>query len=303
MTSVLPDSPGASTRSAALSTGTQGVGRSSLLLSLSTAAVAGVSYAGGLVMAHTLDVEGIGAFAADQTLLGAVGVVSLALIPLPLVGSIRSGPRGSAERRRGMAFAVLVSLLLGLVAATLTGATTALFASAGVAMAVAGSALSLSLVAAVWGWLQGELRFLTYSRSTIVEVGARLVISVAACLLAWGAGGALAHAVMAVFAIVLLALRAYARAQLGLFPATVLVPTGLVGGGQLGGIAGLAVGGTIGAALASVAFLLLARPLLPSGTGVIRAARSSRAWPPPPSTSPSQIPSCGPRRLQACSSR
>ena len=402
------------------------MGGSSLLLSLSAAAVAGVSYACGLLMAHTLDAGSYSAFAAGQTLVGVVGVVSLSLIPLPLVESIRSGPRGSEERRRGMAFAVLISLLLGLVAAIVTGALAALFASAGVAVAVAASALTLSLLATVWGWLQGELRFPTYARSTIVEVTVRLTFSIGACLLGWGAGGVLAgfavgalavvalhvreirsdlawrpsvlrdrarwvetrgiavtqlvvsalgaadvvlavrwgagsaagyaalavlakgpiyvaigtvlvtfpmlrsdpgrrdeilresllsfgrlavvaaavlgtippallsivlparyvasadllpwiagaalgHAVVAVCAIDLLALRAYRRAQLGLILATVLVSAGLAGGWQLDGLAGLAVGGAVGAGLAAISLLLLARPVLPSGTRAILA--------------------------------
>ena len=289
---------------------------------------------------------------------------------------------------------------------------------------MAASALALALLATVWGWLQGELRFATYARSTIVEVGVRLTFSIGACLLGWGAGGVLAgfavgalavlalhardiradiawrpsvlrdrarwmetrgiavtqlvvsalgaadvvlaarwgaasaagyaalaalakgpiyvatgtvlvtfpllrdgvarrdqvlresllsfgrlavvaavvlgtipaallavvlpgsyvesadllpwiaaaalgHAVVAVCAIDLLALRAYRRAQLGLILAALLVSAGLGGGWQLSGLPGLAVGGAAGAGLAAISLLLLARPVLPSGTRAI----------------------------------
>lgn len=96
-------------------------------------------------------------YAAGQTLLGIVGIVAAALVPLPLVHVVRSHPRGSEGRRRGMAFAWSVSATAGVVAATVTGAVAAMFAPPPIVGAVAASALALFAISPVWGWMQDEL--------------------------------------------------------------------------------------------------------------------------------------------------
>jgi O-antigen/teichoic acid export membrane protein len=161
------------------------------LVSASMAATAVVSYAGALLLAHLLDASSYSEYAAAATLLGSVGVFAAALIPLPLTHVIRSHPRRSEERRRGMAFAWSVSVGGGLVAALVTGLVTAAFAPPAVVTAVAGAALLLCVCSPVWGWLHGELLFARNAVMLVGEVGVRIVLGVGVVLAGWGAGGAL----------------------------------------------------------------------------------------------------------------
>ncbi len=161
------------------------------LVSASMALTAVVSYIGALLLAHLLDPSSYSEYAAAATLLGSVGVFAAALIPMPLTHVIRSHPRGSEERRRGMAFAWLVSTGGGLLAALVTGLVTAAFARPPVVAAVAGASLLLCVCSPVWGWLHGELRFVRNAVMLIGEVGVRVALGVGVVLLGWGAGGAL----------------------------------------------------------------------------------------------------------------
>ena len=164
----------------------------STLLSAAAAVVGLLSYGCALTMTHILDARGYSQFAGGQMLLGMVGVLGAALTQLPLVHIVRSNPPSSVARRRGMAFAWSVSAAVGIAAAAATASVTALFAPAEVAVAVAASAFAMVLVTPIWGWLLGELRFLRFAVTTVAEVVVRIVCSVTAAVIGWGAGGALA---------------------------------------------------------------------------------------------------------------
>lgn len=183
----------------------------SALVSLSAGVVGLLSYACTLILAHVLSAPEYSDYAAGQMLLGIVGIVAAALVPLPLVHIVRSHPRGSEDRRRGMAFAWLVSAAAGVVAATVTGAVAAVFAPPPFVGAVAASALALFAISPVWGWMQGELRFVRYALTTMAEVGIRLAFSVAAVLLGWGATGALTGFIVGATVVLLAGLGALHR--------------------------------------------------------------------------------------------
>ncbi|MFC6255894.1 glycosyltransferase family 39 protein [Kocuria oceani] len=159
------------------------------LLSVSAGAVGVLSYACTLLMANNLESAQFSDFAAAQMLLGIVGTIASALVPLPLSHAVAAYSAGSTGRREGIAFALLVSLLVGAVAAVATGALTAAFAPAPTALAVALSSLMLFLMAAPQGWLQGELRFKRYALVSLAEIMVRLAFSVLVLTLAWGATG------------------------------------------------------------------------------------------------------------------
>jgi len=161
------------------------------LLSASAGVVGVLSYACTLLAANALDAADYSAYAAGQMLVTIVGVIASALIPLALATAVASYPRGSDSRRRGMAFAALVSVVVGCVAALLAGALTSAFASAPMVLAVAASALVIFSVAPTLGWLQGELRFFRYAVVSIGEVAARLAFTLVAIVLMWGAAGAM----------------------------------------------------------------------------------------------------------------
>ncbi|MEX5301177.1 glycosyltransferase family 39 protein [Kocuria sabuli] len=165
------------------------ISENNALLSVSAALVGALSYACTLLMANSLGSAQYSDFAAAQMLLGIVGTIASALVPLPLSHAVAAHPAGSAGRRDGIAFALLVSLLIGAAAALVTGVLTAAFAPAPMAMAVALSALVLFLMAAPQGWLQGELRFKRYALLALGEITVRLGFSVLVVALAWGATG------------------------------------------------------------------------------------------------------------------
>ncbi|WP_181372564.1 glycosyltransferase family 39 protein [Kocuria rosea] len=140
-------------------------------------------------MANSLGSAQYSDFAAAQMLLGIAGTIASALVPLPLSHAVAGHPAGSDGRRDGLAFALLVSLLVGSVAALVTGTLTAAFAPASMALAVGVSALVLFLAAAPLGWLQGELRFKWYALASLGEITVRLGFTLLVVAFAWGATG------------------------------------------------------------------------------------------------------------------
>ena len=168
-----------------------GVARHSALLAVSAGLVGVVSYLCTLLMAHLLPAVQYTQYAAAQMLVGIVGIVAHALVPLPLAALVSRHVRGSAGRRDGMAFATLVSVGVGTVAGLVTGGIAAAFAPWHVAVATGIGSLVLFTVAPAQGWLQGELRFTRYAVVSVLEVGARLLFSVLAVLAGWGPAGAL----------------------------------------------------------------------------------------------------------------
>jgi glycosyltransferase involved in cell wall biosynthesis/O-antigen/teichoic acid export membrane protein len=171
-------------------TGVQVAG-SGVLLSASAALVGVLSYACTLLMAHLLPAAEYTQYAAAQMIVGIVGIVAHALVPLPLADLVRRHARRSAGRRDAMAFAWLVSAGAGAVAAVVSGAVVATFADAHVAIATAVASFVLFAVAPAQGWLQGELRFARYALVSVLEVAARVVFSVLAVLAGAGPAGAL----------------------------------------------------------------------------------------------------------------
>ncbi|MDI2035714.1 lipopolysaccharide biosynthesis protein [Paenarthrobacter nitroguajacolicus] len=166
------------------------VARNSGFLAVSAGVVGVVSYACTLLMATMLGTADYTRFAAAAMILGVVGIVANALVPLPLSHVVAVHPEGSEERRNGMAFSVYVSCLAGTLAAIIAGGLTLALATPGLAAAVALAALAIFLANAPAGWLQGELRFTWYAVSTIGEVVLRFIFSLLVIWLAWGAGGA-----------------------------------------------------------------------------------------------------------------
>ncbi|MDT7581062.1 MAG: hypothetical protein QOK35_2326 [Pseudonocardiales bacterium] len=167
------------------------VAKHSALLAVSAGMVGVLSYVCTLLMAHLLPAAQYTQYAAAQMLVGIVGIVAHALLPLPLAALVRRHGHGTAGRRDGMAFANLVSVAAGTVAGLVTGGITATFAPAHVAMATGVASLVLFSVAPAQGWLQGELRFTRYALASILEVAVRLGFSAVAVLLGWGPAGAL----------------------------------------------------------------------------------------------------------------
>lgn len=159
------------------------------LLSVSAALVGALSYVCTLLMANNLSSPQYSDFAAAQMLLGIAGTIAAALVPLPLSHAVATYPAGATGRQEGLAFAVLVSVVIGSVAALVTGFLTAAFAPLSMAIAVALSSMMFFLVAAPHGWLQGELRFKWYALSTLGEIVIRLSFTLLVVTVAWGATG------------------------------------------------------------------------------------------------------------------
>ncbi len=166
------------------------IAQNSGFLAVSAGLVGVVSYACSLLMANMLGTADYTQFAAAAMILGVVGIVANALVPLPLSHVVAVHRQGSEERQNGMAFSVFVSCLAGLAAATITGSVTLAIATPDLAAAVALAAFAIFVVNAPAGWLQGELRFAWYALSTIGEVVLRLIFSLLVVVMAWSAGGA-----------------------------------------------------------------------------------------------------------------
>lgn len=169
-------------------------------LAISAGVVGVVSYACTLLMANMLGTADYTQFAAAAMILGVVGVVANALVPLPLSHVVAVHPQGSDERQSGMAFSVFVSCLAGIAAAIITGSVMLALATPAMAAAVGLAALAIFIVNAPAGWLQGELRFMWYAVSTVGEVVLRLTFSLLVIVMAWGAGGAVLGFVVACLA-------------------------------------------------------------------------------------------------------
>lgn len=176
------------------------IAENSGFLAVSAGVVGVVSYACTLLMANMLGTADYTMFAAAAMILGVVGIVANALVPLPLSHVVAVHPEGSRERQNGVAFSVFVSFLAGMLAALITGTVTLALATPTLAAVVALAALAIFIVNAPAGWLQGELRFTWYAASTIGEVVLRLLFSLLVIVMAWGAGGAVLGFVVACLA-------------------------------------------------------------------------------------------------------
>ncbi|WP_298253431.1 lipopolysaccharide biosynthesis protein [uncultured Arthrobacter sp.] len=181
---------GPQTGSEQASVASAGVARYGTLLSMAAGVVGVLSYVITIVMANALEPAAFSQFAAAQVMLGMVGIVTSALVPLPLSQAVTAHPPGSEARRDAVAFGVAVSVLVGLLAALVTGAITAGLGSASTAAFVALSAFVLFVGAAPSGWIQGDLRFVRYTVKSVGEVLIRLVFSFLVVVFAWGAPGA-----------------------------------------------------------------------------------------------------------------
>ncbi|WP_433787493.1 lipopolysaccharide biosynthesis protein [Actinomycetospora sp. CA-101289] len=190
------------------------VTRHSVVLSACSAAVGVLSYACTVLMAHLLAPAEYSAYAAAQMLVGIAGIVAGALVPLPLVHTVRAHGAGTETRRQGMAFAVLLTAGAGVLAALVTGVVAAGFAPAPLVVAVAVASAGMFLVAPVLGFLQGELRFRRYVMAMVAQVAGRLGFSVAAVLVGAGAPGAIHGFVAGVVAVLLVAGTATIRRDL-----------------------------------------------------------------------------------------
>ncbi|MFF0904420.1 UNVERIFIED_CONTAM: glycosyltransferase family 39 protein [Kocuria sp. CPCC 205316] len=189
------------------------------LLSVSAALVGVLSYACTLLMVNSLGSADYSDFAAAQMLLGIAGTIAAALVPLPLSHAVATNPIGSQARREGLAFALLVSVIVGTAAAVIAGTLTAAFASLPMALAVGFAALLFFVVSASQGWLQGELRFKWYAVVAVAEVALRLVFSLMVVAFAWGSTGAVLG--FALGALVLLVVPLSFYRDLRLLPAIV----------------------------------------------------------------------------------
>jgi O-antigen/teichoic acid export membrane protein len=166
------------------------VARNGMLLSIGAGVVGVLSYAVTLVMANALKPADFSQFAAAQTMLSVVGIVTSALVPVPLSQAVTAHPQGSEQRRDAMAFAGMVSVIVGCAAALLAGGVTLGFGSASLAAVVALSAFVLFIGEAPSGWIQGELLFARYTVRSVGEIVIRLIFSLLVVMLAWGAPGA-----------------------------------------------------------------------------------------------------------------
>jgi O-antigen/teichoic acid export membrane protein len=193
----------------------------SSLVSLSSGVVSVVSYGCTLAMAHLLGAADYSVYAAGQMLLSIVGVASAALVPLPLAHAVSSGARGTSARAHAVAFACYVSAGLGVAAGLVAAAVTAAVAPGTVVVAVALSATTLPTVAPTWGWLVGGRRYGRFAVAAVGEAVVRFGVSVAAVLLGWGAGGALAGYAVGAVAASTLAVR-HLRSELSWCPAVLV---------------------------------------------------------------------------------
>src|SRR4051794_11670416 len=75
------------------------VGENSVFLAMSAGVVGAVSYACSLLMANMLPTADYTHFASAAMLMGIVGIVASALVPLPLSHVVAVNPEGSEERK------------------------------------------------------------------------------------------------------------------------------------------------------------------------------------------------------------
>ncbi|MBW4718136.1 glycosyltransferase [Saccharothrix obliqua] len=185
-------------------------GRSALHASAVVTAAAGlvgvVSFAGTMVMAHLLPTGQFTVYSAAHSLLTTVGVVSGALVPLPLARVVRAHRTGEPERRSAVAFASTVALSGGVVAAVVVFAIVLGLASPVMAVLTGISALAVFAASPVWGWMQGESRFGLLATVAVAEVLLRLALAFAAVALGFGASGAIAGYAVGTVAVVVLGL-------------------------------------------------------------------------------------------------
>lgn len=157
-----------------------------------------LNYAYALLLTRLLDVQAYSRFAAGQGLILWVSTVATVSVPWVLAQAMARA-RSDEERSAATRFAMLTSVVSGLIAAVVVGGIALGFASRPTAVVLAGSSLIIFLGTTATGWLQGREQMKTlsilYVSENILKIGSgALLVAVAGlgdagALAAFGIGG------------------------------------------------------------------------------------------------------------------
>lgn len=159
-------------------------------LSLVTVVVSAGNYAYSLAGVRLLDTDEFASFAAAQGLLLVLGSGCMAAVPWAVARYVSLADRPQA-RAEAMHFGLAASLAQGAVLAPIAGLVLWSLAGPGVGLVAAAGTLSLSLVAAPIGFLQGEGRVVAIARLRLLEWAVRVATGLGALLL-WDRSASLA---------------------------------------------------------------------------------------------------------------
>jgi len=161
-------------------------------------AVGGLNYGYSLLLTHLLNVIAYAKFAAGQSLILWASTVATVSVPWVLAHNLARA-HSPLERAAAARFAMLASVISGLVAATVVGAISAQFADPLTALALALSTFVIFLGTTSTGWLQGQQRMRTlsglYLGENVLKNAAGLALVAGAklretgALMAFGIGG------------------------------------------------------------------------------------------------------------------
>lgn len=156
--------------------------RGATALSLSTVAVSGANYAFALLMARLLGPGDYVAYASVQSVLLVLGAGGMAAVPWAVAHHLATGD-SPGRGREAMRFGLIASLLQGAVFAVVAALFAARVGDWTLVAATAAAALSLSLIAAPMGVLQGRGRLPAMAVLRLVEavvrIGSSLVLVLA----------------------------------------------------------------------------------------------------------------------------
>lgn len=161
-------------------------------------AVGILNYAYALLLTRLLDVQAYSRFAAGQGLILWVSTVATVSVPWVLAQALARSC-SDEERSAATRFAMLTSVVSGLIAAVVVGSIAVGFASKPTALVLAASSLIIFLGTTATGWLQGQEQMKTlsilYVSENILKIGSgALLVAVAGlgdagALAAFGLGG------------------------------------------------------------------------------------------------------------------
>jgi O-antigen/teichoic acid export membrane protein len=161
-------------------------------LTLSTGLEGVLNYAYALLATRLLPVEHYTVFAAGQALLLILGSAAGTAIPWVLARGLARAGGDRWARSQAVRFAVTANLAFGAAAAVLVWIVASTFADSGEAVMLAGGTALLFTSSTVWGYLQGEERFLALGLLRVAEVVGKVTVGVTLMALGFGALGGLA---------------------------------------------------------------------------------------------------------------
>lgn len=168
--------------------------RNSLLIVISSALIGIGNYGFSLVLVWLLSFRAFSVVASVNALVIIVGTAGAAALPWLVAREVARHPPGSSDRREAIGYALLASIVLGMVITAVVVGIASTYAGQGVLVALGVTTVGIFVGAIGQGFLQGSGRFGLLASFGVVEVALKVGLGAGLAAAGFGATGAVAGA-------------------------------------------------------------------------------------------------------------